>query len=157
VHGYGQARLRALVSSGGHGTDALRYDLAAELPLPDTGRWIIRWPISYAWEHAHKRLNPIRAALTRLVKVEPCEFTSAWRAYGGFPLDAEDLDRCGKAGEPRNAHDLRGEVFIVTTPKAQLICALDFSDYPLVSSQIRDNSDLYFKFCCPQDHHERVW
>jgi hypothetical protein len=134
----------------------LETDLEEALPAADTRGWVIRWPNRYAWEHTHKRLDPIRAELARFAKVEEYDFFPDWHVKGGFPLDVGDLDCIRVQGYPKNAHDLRGEIIRLTAGGGDFSFAVDLSDYPLVSSQVRDDTDLTFKFCCPQDHHPRI-
>jgi hypothetical protein len=131
--------------------------LERELPIPETRGWTVRWPARYSWHRNHTRLNPIRESLQRFVRIEPYEPEAEgfdWHAKGGFPVDAALLDRIGSPGFPKDPNDLRGEIIFVEVAGKRSSFALDYSDYMLISPQIREQTDLIFKCIISADEND---
>jgi len=54
----------------------------------------------------------------------------------------------GTPCNPRFPNDIRGDIFEVLCGSRSVRCAYDYSDYPIVSTEIAGQVDLYFK-CVP--------
>jgi hypothetical protein len=130
----------------------LSSDLAASLPLPDLAGVSIRWPERYAWGSGRWYLDMVKEALARFVPVELLPVAArdrSWHDRGGFPVPAGKSSGLGGPRQPKDAYDLRGEVFEVRRGGAAVRCAYDYSDYPILSEAVLDGVDLYFKCVAP--------
>jgi glycosyltransferase involved in cell wall biosynthesis len=122
------------------------------LPLPDLKRAKVLWPNRYSWRYAASRLDPIRKELSRYLPVEPFDVRDRdldWHSKGGFPVPHEKRHLVGRPCSPVGPNDIRGEIFELQGGGRVVRCAFDYSDYPIVSSEIRDGVDVYFKCIAP--------
>jgi glycosyltransferase involved in cell wall biosynthesis len=63
------------------------------------------------------------------------------------PSDKADL--IGTPRYPRTLNDIRGDIFEVQRGKRCIRCAYDYSDYPIISTEIAGQVDAYFKSVVP--------
>jgi len=120
--------------------------------LPDLQHAKVVWPRTYSWTRAPSRLDPIRKALSRLLPVEVSDVAEghvAWRSKGGFPVPIERQAAIGSLCNPVGPYDIRGEIFEIHRGARVVRCAFDYSDYPIVSTAIQGEVDLYFKCVAP--------
>ncbi len=130
----------------------LSSDLDATLPLPDLSGVCVAWPVRYAWPLGGRFLELVKRSLERLVPVVaavPAAQDSRWRAEGGFPVPAEAAGRIGTPHQPKGPFDIRGEVFEVLRGSDSIRCAYDYSDYPLISTEVAGSVHHYFKCVAP--------
>ena len=109
------------------------------LPLPDLNRAKVAWPNRYSWGLAASRLEPIKKELSRLVPVELLDVAERdldWHSKGGFPVPHEKHHAIGTPYNPGDPNDIRGDVFEVHVDGRVVRCAYDYSDYPIVSTDI---------------------
>jgi glycosyltransferase involved in cell wall biosynthesis len=137
---------------GDPGPIPLCSDLDRHLPLPDLRHAKVLWPSRYSWTHAASRLDPIRKALSRFVPIELFDVKDRdwdWSTRGGFPLPDDKHHLIGTPCNPVGPNDIRGDIFEVHVGGGVVRCAFDYSDYPIVSTDIRDHVDVYFKCVAP--------
>ena len=125
-------------------------ELDDTLPLSCFENVRIAWPNRYSWKLAGRRLDVIKRAFQamRHVTVEPYDVDCAgyrWHEKGGFPTSARCRDFLGAPGFPKGPYDIRGEVFEVHHEQQVYRVAYDYSDYPVVSDEVLDQVDFYFK------------
>src|SRR5439155_3567975 len=131
---------------------SLFCDLDQHLPLPDLNRAKVAWPNRYSWGLAASRLEPIKKELSRLLPVELLDVAERdldWHSKGGFPVPHEKHHAIGTPYNPGDPNDIRGDVFEVHVDDRVVRCAYDYSDYPIVSTDMLDHVDLYFKCVAP--------
>jgi glycosyltransferase involved in cell wall biosynthesis len=106
----------------------------------------------YSWSHGRWHIDLIKTELSRLLRVEVydvAEKNFAWHKMGGFPVPDENLPFVGEPGHPKGPNDIRGEIFELRRGDANVRCAFDYSDYPIVSTYILGQVDIYFKCVAP--------
>jgi glycosyltransferase involved in cell wall biosynthesis len=94
----------------------------------------------------------VRDALARIVPVEirnVCERDREWHERGGFPVPGDKLSFLGTPRSPKMPNDIRGDIFEVQRGSRFIRCAYDYSDYPVASTEIAGQVDLYFKCVAP--------
>jgi len=134
-------------------------DLDECLPLPDLTGVRILWPNRYSWPRGSVFLDVLKNALRRLVRVKSTSISAAdshWHDRGGFPVPWHAAPKVGTVGNPRDPNDIRGEIFEVWRGSHSVRCAYDYSDYPLVSTEILNTVDAYFKFLPSGDFPRKV-
>jgi len=97
-------------------------------------------------------LDQVKSALSAYVPIEQHSGTNrdrVWRAAGGFPVPQAEYDLIGMPGHPKGPYDIRGEVFEVYQGGKVVQCAYDYSDYPVISTDIATQVDYYFKCIVP--------
>ncbi|MGH9661912.1 MAG: glycosyltransferase [Bryobacteraceae bacterium] len=122
------------------------------LPLPILKRAKVAWPNRYSWTLAASRLEPIKKEFSRWLSVEHVDVPDRdldWHGKGGFPVPREWHHAIGTPFHPADPNDIRGEVFGVQRDGCVVRCAFDYSDYPIVSSEMLDRVDVYFKSIAP--------
>jgi hypothetical protein len=128
-------------------------DLDQCLPLPDLTGVTISWPNRYSWTHGSLCMGMVRDALARIVPVEVRDVSEKdreWHERGGFPVPVDKLDFLGTPHNPRFPNDIRGDTFEVQCGNRCIRCAYDYSDFPIVSTEIAGQVDLYFKCVTPE-------
>jgi glycosyltransferase involved in cell wall biosynthesis len=126
-------------------------DLDQDLPLPSLKGAKVVWPKRYSWSGGASRLEPIKRELSRWIPVELREIADrdlGWHSKGGFPVPLEKRHLIGKPLSPAHSNDIRGEILKVHIGDRVVRCAIDYSDYPIVSTDTCDHVDVYFK-CVP--------
>jgi hypothetical protein len=121
------------------------------LPFPDLTGVRILWPSRYSWTFGSLCLGMVKDALTSSVPLEIrhiCDRDRGWHDRGGFPVPTDKMSVLGTPCNPRFPNDIRGEIFEVQRGSRSIRCAYDYSDYPIVSTEIAAQVDLYFK-CVP--------
>lgn len=129
----------------------LSSDLNQYLPLPDLTGVRILWPSQYSWNSGPSCLGMVKDALTSFVPVKVRnigEVDRGWHDRGGFPVPSDKSRLLGTPCNPRSPNDIRGDIFEVQCGSRSVRCAYDYSDYPIISSEIAAQVDLYFK-CVP--------
>lgn len=122
--------------------------------MPSLQGVTVSWPDRYSWAPGAWRAGLIRNELDRMVRVEEYDVSArrmAWHDHGGFPVPEEERRLLGQPGHPTDAHDIRGEVFEVRADGGVIRCAYDYSDYTMVSREVLEQVDLYFKCLPPGD------
>jgi glycosyltransferase involved in cell wall biosynthesis len=130
----------------------LCVDLNESLPLPNLANATIMWPDSYSWSSGSWRLNLVKKHLSAFVPVQGYNVKTRgfrWHELGGFPVPQERLGLLGTAMNPKDANDIRGEIFEIRKRNSTVKCAYDYSDYPVISTEILNQVDLYFKCVMP--------
>jgi hypothetical protein len=95
----------------------------------------------------------VKAALTSIVPLELrhiYERDRVWHDRGGFPVPGEKISFLGTPCNPRSPNDIRGDIFEVQRGSRSVRCAYDYSDYPIVSTEIANQVDFYFKCVAPR-------
>jgi len=129
-------------------------DLDECLPLPDLSGIQIVWPDRYSWLPGSSCLDVMRNALQVFVPVVSqgvLEVDRKWHERGGFPVPPDAVQAIGTPRNPKDANDIRGEIFEVRRGSRRIRCAYDYSDFPMVSSEIAAKADLYFKCVTPKN------
>jgi hypothetical protein len=137
---------------GDHRHIPLSLDLDAYLPLPALTQTTILWPKSYAWPRGAWRIERVKRELCQLLPFELYDVPDSefdWHTRGGFPVPEGKQTFIGRPGHPKGTHDLRGEIFAVRDKGNVVRCAYDYSDYPIISTEIAARVDLYFKEVAP--------
>jgi hypothetical protein len=127
-------------------------DLEQCLPLPDLTGIKILWPNRYSWAYGSWRLELVKDALACIVPVEVRnvpERDHAWHERGGFPVPGDKTSFLGTPRNPQLPNDIRGDIFEVQRGSLTIRCAYDYSDYPIASTEIAGQVDLYFKCVAP--------
>ena len=130
----------------------LSSDLTQYLPLPDLAAVRILWPSRYSHPSGLFCLEMIKDALRRFVPVETrdiCPNDRTWHNRGGFPVPRDKADLIGTRCNPKSTHGICGDIFEVQRANQKIRCAYDYSDYPVVSTEIAQQVDLYFKCVSP--------
>lgn len=131
-------------------------NLKEQQSLPDLKNVKVFWPNKYSWPIGKRRLEFIRKGLYRLVPIILYDVTDKgfdWYTKGGFPVPNDKYDLIGKPGNPKNSNDIRGEIFEVHVYDKVVKCAYDYSDYPVISTDILNEVDIYFKCMVPVVNH----
>jgi glycosyltransferase involved in cell wall biosynthesis len=126
----------------------LYSNLDESLPLPELNNVKVLWPDRYSYVHGLSNLEVIRSSFLRLVPVVTYDTTAVhqdWRNEGGFPVPEDWSALIGQPCFPKSRYDIRGELFQIQIKGKDLNCAYDYSDYPVVSTDILNKVDLYFK------------
>lgn len=126
-------------------------DLDKYLPFPDLTGVRILWPNRYSWRSGWLCVGMVKDALTSIVPLEVrhiCARDREWHDRGGFPVPTDKTSFLGTPCNPRFPNDIRGDIFEVLCGSRSVRCAYDYSDYPIVSTEIAGQVDLYFK-CVP--------
>lgn len=72
-----------------------------------------------------------------------------WHDRGGFPVPVDKANLIGTRRNPRTLNDIRGDIFEVQRGNRCIRCAYDYSDYPIISTEIASQADVYFKSIAP--------
>jgi glycosyltransferase involved in cell wall biosynthesis len=132
----------------------LTSDLDQYLPLPNLRCAKIFWPNRYCWDRGKRKLDLMERELSRFAPVERYDVAAKgfeWHSKGGFPVPDEIRTLIGKPRNPKNPYDIRGELFEVAVNGHVIRCAYDYSDYPVISTKIMNEVDLYFKCTAPHE------
>jgi glycosyltransferase involved in cell wall biosynthesis len=127
-------------------------DLDDYLPLPKLKHAKILWPNRYSWIVGTWKIDLLKTALSRFLPIETYnveERCFGWHEKGGFPVPDGKLPLLGQPGHPKGLNDIRGEIFEVHSAESDVRCAFDYSDYPIVSTELLAHVDLYFKCVAP--------
>lgn len=127
-------------------------DLDHRLPLPDLTGVRILWPNRYSWPNGSQCLELVKDALACIVPVEVqnvSERDREWHERGGFPVPGDKTSFLGTPRNPKMPNDIRGEILEVQRGSRSIRCAYDYSDYPIASTEIAGQVDLYFKCVAP--------
>jgi len=127
-------------------------DLDQCLPLPDLTGVKILWPNRNSWTYGSFCLGMVKDALAHIVPVavqNVSERDRKWHERGGFPVPDDKTSILGTPRNPRLPNDIRGDIFEVQRGSRFIRCAYDYSDYPVVSTEIAAQVDLYFKCVAP--------
>ena len=128
-------------------------DLDQCLPLPDLTGVKILWPNRYSWTHGSFCLDMVKDALASIVPVElrdVSERDREWHERSGFPVPTDKLDLLRTPRNPKSPNDIRGDIFEVQRGDRRIRCAYDYSDFPIISTEIAGHVDLYFKCVTPK-------
>jgi|HubBroStandDraft_1064217.scaffolds.fasta_scaffold15798_3 hypothetical protein len=128
-------------------------DLNESLPLPDLTDVKILWPNRYSWSGGSLCMGMVKEALASIVPVElrdVSERDREWHERGGFPVPGDKTSSLGKPRNPKFPNDIRGDIFEVQCGSRRIRCAYDYSDFPIVSTEIAGQVDLYFKCVTPK-------
>lgn len=131
----------------------LSSNLQDVLPLPDLTGVRVDWPEKYSWSQGNWYLDMVRNALSQFVPVVISPISKNdifWHEKGGFPLHQTQLKNIGTPHHPKDLYDIRGEVFCVRRGEKIVRCAYDYSDYPVISEDIADSVQHYFKCVVPE-------
>jgi glycosyltransferase involved in cell wall biosynthesis len=94
--------------------------------------------------------KPTQGELSRFAVIENYDVSHyPWHREGGFPVPDEFRSIIGRPNLPKDANDIRGEIFQVRTGQRMVRCAYDYSDYPVISSAVLREVDVYFKCIAP--------
>jgi hypothetical protein len=97
-------------------------------------------------------MGMVRDALACIVPVESRDVSERdreWHERGGFPVPSDKTSLLGTPRNPKFPNDIRGDIFEVQRGKRRIRCAYDYSDFPIVSTEIAGQVDLYFKCVTP--------
>jgi len=128
-------------------------DLDQFLPLPDLTDVKILWPNRYSWTHGSLCLGMVKDALASIVPVEVRDVSEGvreWHERGGFPVPSDKTSLLGTPRNPKFPNDIRGDIFEVRRGSRSVRCAYDYSDFPIVSTEIAGQVGLYFKCVTPK-------
>jgi glycosyltransferase involved in cell wall biosynthesis len=129
-------------------------NLDEQLPFPSLKNVKVFWPDRYSWHHAEKRLDMIKRIFSRTIPVflyDIKEKKFDWHVKGGFPVPDNKSHLIGEPCFPRGPNDIRGEIFEIHFGDEVVRCAYDYSDYPIISTEILDEVDIYFKCIVPNE------